>query len=295
MAFSGDRDVNEEIEFDSNGTPLALSHGTIVPNMALQSGYPFVGFDPSGSAGGVARLLRADNTGSLFITGSVGISGPVIAYALIQGVFQTGSFVTNMHPVLISGADSTGIMRNALVDVDGAQIVNHKEEPTFFFAATNIAVTTNKSMLSVVNQSSNALRIREIRLINVRTTAVTGVVGVFELRRIAGHSAGTLVVGEVADTSDSSMTASMSVRTGATVFGEGSSLLFRSLWSTDEWSPGTADTESYDHSVMQTFPLYSSDARGTKPITLRQNQGMTLKQTTANVGTFDVMLTFTVS
>ena len=176
----------------------------------------------------------------------------------------------------------------------GALAIHDYELATFNAIASNIETAQNKSMLSIMNTSSKVIRIEEIYLINVRTSAVTGVMGVFELRRITGHSGGTVVSNvetyETGDILDSGVT----VRTGSTVSGESSTLLWRSLFSTDEWGPGPMDVESNDHVFQTMFPVFVKKTNHTKTITLKSNQGLTIKFTpNSNTGQFDIFCVFT--
>lgn len=237
MAFSGDRQVFEEIEFDASGSQLAIAQNVTI-NPLAQSGYPFMGFF-SGSSGYSSRFLRTDQSGFL--------------------------------------------------------IVRQDEEATFCFIAPSVQIGNAKSMLSMLNTGSNVVKIRRISLINVQTSSVTGVVGAFEFRRMTSHSAGAQISAiDSMDTNDV-LPAGITARTGATITGESSTMMFRSTWSTDEWGPGTLDTESHDHSIAQAIPVYQRLDHNTKPITLRTNQGLTIKQVTNSAaGTFDLIVVFSV-
>lgn len=188
-----------------------------------------------------------------------------------------------------------------LDSADGIQDVNivssvssYDEKQTFIVDARNIQIGNGKSMLSIVNDSisSVVLKLRELYIINVQNTAVTGVISEFQLKRIANHSAGTLLNPVPYDTNDS-VSANVTARTGSTVTSESADILKRYLYSSDEWGVGAADVESFDHSV-QSFNNILKQYKYCKPITLRQNQGITIKQiTNSTVGTFDIVLVFT--
>jgi hypothetical protein len=165
------------------------------------------------------------------------------------------------------------------------------EYPTFSIVATAVAVGNNKSMLSIQNTGTAVVRIREIWIINDQTTAVTGVAGIFEVRRIASFSAGTAVTPVSYDTADN-LPAGISAATGATVATE-TSLLRQGVWSTDEWGPGTSDVEAFDHSIQNTTPFFSQTPNG-KALTIRQNQGIHIKfATNSTAGAFNLRIIFT--
>lgn len=166
------------------------------------------------------------------------------------------------------------------------------ELPTFSVVSVNTVVGNNKSMLSLQNTGSSIIRIREIWIINDRTTAVTGIAGLFEVRRIASFTGGTTLTPVSYDTIDS-LPAGVSSATGATVSGE-SDLLRSGVWSTDEWGPGTLDVEGLDHALQQTTPFWSQTTGG-KALTIRQNQGIHVKfATNSTAGEFNIRMIFTV-
>lgn len=202
--------------------------------------------------------------------------------------------VANANPVLVAGWDGTNVVRLRL-NTNGTVATSNSEFATFTTAGTAIGVGNNKSMISIFNADAALLtKVHEIYVVNVQTSAVTGVTGVFELRRITSHSGGTLLTPVSMDTTDT-LDADITVRTGSTVGGEDANLMWRSLFSTDDWGPGTVDTESNDHVFQTMHPIFSRKTdSGTKPLVLRQNEGLTVKfATNSSAGTFDIFLVFT--
>jgi hypothetical protein len=161
---------------------------------------------------------------------------------------------------------------------------------TFEAYAPSVAPAANKSMFSITNTGTKVCKIRAIYLTNVQTTAVTGVMLNFELRRITSHSAGTALTPLQYDTTftlDSGITA----RTGSTVVGE-AAIIRRWVWSSDEHGVGSQDVESNDYSNMALIPIFQQE-KYSSPLVLRQNQGITLKQTVSStVGTWDINVVF---
>jgi len=197
------------------------------------------------------------------------------------------------NPVLVAGWDGTNGGRIRL-NSNGTIATSSVELATFTTAGTSIDVANNKSMISVFNADATLLtKIHEIYVVNARIASATGVVGAFELRRITSHSGGTLLTPVSMDTADT-LDADITVRSGATVGGEAATMMWRSLFSTDEWGPGTIDTESNDHIFQTMFPIFSRKTNsGTKPLVLRQNEGLTVKfATNSTAGTFDLFLVF---
>lgn len=178
--------------------------------------------------------------------------------------------------------------------VDSIMTPGNNELATYTVYVPAAGVSTGKSMVSLVNTTGSTVKvkIREIKLINVQTAAVTGVILNFEYRRITSHSSGTSLTPNPHDTTDT-LSGSITARTGATITGE-AAILLRQKWSSDEWGVGALDVESHAHPLQTLLPFYSP-AQFTKPITLNANEGFHIKQTvSSSVGTFDIFVTFTV-
>jgi len=168
------------------------------------------------------------------------------------------------------------------------------ELATFIATAQGVVLGNGKSLLSLVNASGSTVvaRVREIWLSNASTTAITGVVALFEGRRITGHSGGSGVTPLPHDTADS-LSGSLSALTGATVAGEAASGLFARRVSSDDWGPGTLDVEGMAQGLFTMGPVWRV-APPLKPIVLRANEGLSFKcATNTTAGSFDVTFVFT--
>jgi hypothetical protein len=240
--------------------------------------------------------LSVDTTGALRIGGTITANNASVTTTgsapPASATYVAGSVTTNPPTY------TTGQLSGLSLNTSGQLRVESKyrELATFTALSTATAPANNKSMFSIVNASGSAvtLKIQEIYLINVQQTAVGGVTLTFELRRITNHSGGTAITAiETMDSGDA-LNGSITARTNSTVSGESATLLWRSLWSSDEWSPGNSDVESNDHEFQTMFPIYSKKTNDSKPITLRANEGLTIKCTTnSTVGSFDIFVVFT--
>lgn len=193
------------------------------------------------------------------------------------------------------GTDATiiGNVSDALkVAISGTS--QEAEFATFNVTAQSVAIANNKSMISIVNTTGSTVKIklRSLKIINAQTTAVTGIIADFRLLRCVTHSAGTSLTPEACETTDT-LSSSVTVRTGATIGTEGTNVLRRIQYSTDEWGPGAHDVESNDHILQIGTNLLDTPLKA-KPITLLANQGITLKQVfNSAVGSFDIEIIFT--
>lgn len=245
--------------------------------------------DGAAVAGNPVRVAGSDGTNTQDIltdtTGRQVMVGAAAAGAALAG-----------NPVLVAGSDGTDA-RSLLTDSTGKLVTTQTtqfEELTYSVLATSVALGNGKSMLSLLNVDATLkVKVREVWVMNVQTAGVTGVITTFELRRFTGHSAGSSLTPnpyDDADTLDSDITA----RTGGTITGEGV-LLWRQLWSSDEWGPGTLDEEGAEHGLQTVRPFWSATTPQ-KPITLGTNKGLHLKcATNTTAGTFDVFFVFTVA
>lgn len=269
----------------------------------------------AGQDGTNVQSLKTDTTGRLEMVGGAADGSPPSGAPVLSAgwdgtnvqTFATDGYGAQLvvgkdlvgtppttNPVVIGGWDGTNVVRLRL-NANGTVATSNAEFATFTSAGTGIAVGNNKSMISIFNADATLLaKIHEIYVVNVQTAAVTGVTGVFELRRITSHSGGTLLTPTSMDTTDV-LDSDITVRTGSTVGGESADLIWRSLFSTDDWGPGTLDTESNDHIFQTMHPVFSRKTdSGTKSLVLRQNQGLTVKfATNSTAGTFDLFLVFT--
>lgn len=173
-------------------------------------------------------------------------------------------------------------------------VISEDSNATFSAYAQGIAIGNNKSMFSLVNASGSTVKIKihDIKIINVQTTAVTGVIADFRLQRCVGHSAGTSITPDSFDTTNT-LNGSVTARTNATITTESAAIIRRALFSTDEWGVGAIDVESY-HYPFQLYDSFFKKTDNTKALVLNANEGFTIKQVTnSTVGTFDILVLFT--
>lgn len=272
-------DNGGSLTIDSPQLPAALVGGRFDSNIGAWLGAitPTVG--QKAMSASIPVVIASDQSGTF----------------TVQGNAASGSTFQD-NPVLIAGISSGNLVRIPALDADGTQIVRNKEESTYVAWVTGSAIGNNKSMLSILNgPSSNViLKIKEIWMTNVQTTAATGVAGIFEFRRMTSHSAGTQIGDiETMDTADN-LNPNITARTNATIVGESTVLMGRKYWSTDDWGPGTLDTESNAVNMQNMVPVWVNHDNNMKPITLRAGQGLTVKHTVnSTAGTFDIMFKFT--
>lgn len=219
----------------------------------------------------------------------------------ISGTTTTSGTTLPTRSLLVGGDDGTNIqeiqVRTSVPNISTIGAVTRiipYEPATFVISSNTIVPGNNKSMIALFNGTSSTviLKLQSIKIINNRTAAATGVVVDFRLRRITGLTAGTSITPLTFDTNDS-LNVNVTAATGGTVSGEATTDLMRRLWSSDEWGTGTTDVESNDH-VSQQNNFTWMKLINTKPITIRANQGLTLKcVTNTTASDFDFELIFT--
>lgn len=165
---------------------------------------------------------------------------------------------------------------------------------TYTLSATGVTLAANKALLGVYNGSGSGRIVRVYRVwcLNNQVTAVTGVVGVLELRRITTGSGGTAITPVKHDSNNESFPAQVVVSSNMSV--TTSSLMLRSFWSSDEPQAGVISIDE-----MQTVPamnlLWDTAYSGTnvEPIVLREGYGLALMNITSAVGIADVFFEVT--
>lgn len=180
------------------------------------------------------------------------------------------------------------------VAITSSTQVQPYEASSFVTWSLATATANNKSMISMVNTtgSSVVFKLRAIRVINTNNTAVTGVIVDLNGYRCTSHSGGTALTPIALDTVDT-LNSSITVRTGATITGEGTTPILHLDLSSDEWGPGASDVEAFDH-TLQSLHYFYEHKPPMKPLTLRSNEGFTLKCiTNTTTGSYDIQIFFT--
>lgn len=205
------------------------------------------------------------------------------------------SFSGEPIPSQIVGKNPSGLPQQVSVGSGGGLFVQPVEFATFQAFAADVALNTNKSLLSLFldGASTQLLKLRAIYIRNTQLSAITGTVVTFNLETITGHSAGTVITPTARDSNDT-LPSAVSARTGATVTGA-SSAIWRWEWSSDEWTGGALDTEGFQAGLQDVFPNFSKKDPALKPFVLRPGEGYHIKcATTTTVGSFDLIFVFTV-
>lgn len=249
-------------------------------------------------------LITSSNP--LFITGSVTITNPQTqSVNVINNSLNVTQGLSGSIPWKILGTVDQGLSGSIPWKITGSVLVTQntnpwitqeKEKATFVTQVTGTAIAQNKSMISILNAttSSAVIKIQEIKIINAQTTDNTGVTAEFRFLRTTGHSAGTLMNILTFDTNDV-VDSNVTVRTGATITGEAVVPFFTYRWSSDDFTVtglDADDAEVREHALQNLIPIYKTSIN-LKPITLRSNQGLTIKQiTNSTAGTFNIIIVF---
>lgn len=206
----------------------------------------------------------------------------------------SNSFSGDPVPSQVVGKNPAGLPQAVGVGSSGGLLVQAVELPTFQVTSENTSLALNKSLISLFldGASTQFAKLRAIYLRNAQTTAVAGVIATFELQRITGHSAGTVLTPTSRDTNDT-LPSTVTARTNATVTGA-SAALWRWDWSTDEWGPGTLDVEAYQVTQQNLLPNFAKKDAALKPFVLRPGQGYHIQMmTSTTVGAWDLTFVFT--
>jgi hypothetical protein len=232
------------------------------------------------------------------------------AYAVNPAVVLydvTGSLIgVPNNPIWVNTTGTVNLDRgndfNNPLYVSGSLVVNfpavtgtldEQGEKSFYTIVTGSIIDNDKSMFSIFNDVGSAVDIKlyGLWIVNVQVAAVKGDISVFELRRILGHASGSSVSAVEMSTQDS-LDANVTLKTGATVLGESQTLISRYQWSSDEWGTGKEE-ETEQHSLQTLIPLWTRVDENVKPLTLKPGQGFTVKHAVnSKNGKFDIHALF---
>lgn len=167
---------------------------------------------------------------------------------------------------------------------------------TFTAAAIGVAFANGKSMISLMNNSGSSvvLRVYRVWLLNNQTTAVTGVLTTFAMRRISAVSGGTTVTPVKHDTTSTNLPAQVVANTGATATNTADTQLRTWMWSNDEPAASSATNDEFENIIPLMCVWDSTGDSNIEPLTLRAGEGVTITHTgTSAVGVCDLFIEFT--
>ena len=183
--------------------------------------------------------------------------------------------------------------RKATVDFNSALVTKEYTPKTFVVLLTGSSIALTKSMVSLHNASTDrTLKLQSVKIINAQSASVTGIMSEFRLLKITSHSAGQDLFYDAFDSIDT-INPRITAKTNATITGEAVRPLIRRYWNSDEFTAATLVPGAFDKTMASL--LYNYEAKpGQKPITIRPNEGLTVKHIPASaIGLFDIELIVT--
>lgn len=172
-------------------------------------------------------------------------------------------------------------------------------DPTFTILQSSVALATNKHLLGIVNaNSTHIIELVGLYLRNRQTTAVTGVLTEFALKRGTGITTGTNITANVKKFRNSqALPANITLygSTAAITLTAEDPIAFREwYWTTDEI--GAADTSKVSSNNLAFQNLFNPIQMmpPASPITLENGDALTVKCVTNTPGTISVRLDFLV-
>lgn len=224
---------------------------------------------------------------------------PVRIHAITGGSAPSGSasFAVNSISVGDSSRSSLALSdsefpwRRGRIASNGSIFAREGDAIAYLVRAQAVATANNKSMLSIFNTGTTyRLRVREIYLINVQTSAVTGVQCRFAARRLTGStpSGGTGITAVPMNTKNPTASSHMDLRTGATVGTEDSTAMNSLIWNTEEHVTASIKDVTHERLMQMSIPLIGR-ARG-QELELGPGEGVTVKcETSTTTGSFDLV------
>lgn len=168
---------------------------------------------------------------------------------------------------------------------------------TFTAVFAGVTFGNNKSMAALFNGSGSGvvLRVKRVWMLNNQTSAVSGVLTTFSLRRSTAQSSGTSVTPTKHDTNSSSLPAQVLCAHGATVTSAAADAFRNWLWSNDEPAASTGTSDEYECLIPLNCVWDSATGDADlEPIVLREGYGLDIRHTGSTaVGVADLFIEFT--
>lgn len=175
------------------------------------------------------------------------------------------------------------------VDTVHEQAMFEAAMPTYYVWVTPMAMAANKHFWTLLNTGAQIVRVKKLFLINAALAAVTGVGVQFDVKRASAVTGGTAVTPNPADTADGAVTGLTCVHSPTSVT-EGV-LLYSWFTNNDE----VGATNAFPSNYLQALGNIQPEGPEIRELTLRQNEGCTVKQITSTiVGTYGVLAVITI-
>lgn len=191
-------------------------------------------------------------------------------------------------------ADGAGKKLRTRTRVQGPDTVHEQAvfegaSPTYYIWVTPMATAQNKYLLALLNTGTQVVRVKKLFLINAALTAVTGVGMQYDVKRSSTITGGTAVTPNPADTADGAVSGLTCVHSPTSVT-EGV-LLYSWFTNNDE----VGATNAFPSNYLQALGNIQPEGPEIRELTLRQNEGCTVKQITSTaVGIYGVLAVITV-
>ena len=207
---------------------------------------------------------------AVHIAGTVRVDGSAVTQPVSGSVAVSGTANVNC----VSGCSSVA------------------EPATFRVIYDRVVPAQNKYVATLFNTSATRkVVIRRIWLFNWQITAVTGVLLQFDIKRITARTAGSSVTPMAHDTADTLSAGITADHTSTSV--TDSTLINRVFGAGEETKIGALTLEN-SISINDAIAIIYAKKDGTKGLTLRQNEGVTIKQVTnSTVGSVSAAIEFT--
>ena len=169
---------------------------------------------------------------------------------------------------------------------------------TYTASAIGATFANAKHMLGIFNGSGSGrvIRIYRVWVLNNQTTAVTGVLTTFALRRTSAQTGGTAITAVKHDSNSENMPAQAVIATGATITLTADNPLRAWAWSNDEPSVSSGTSDEFETLIPLNCVWDSTGDNTIEPIVLREGQGITVQHTGSSaVGVCDVYVEYTLA
>lgn len=169
---------------------------------------------------------------------------------------------------------------------------------TYTASAIGATFASNKSMIGIFNGSGSGriVRVYRVWVLNNQTSAVTGVLTTWTLRRSSAQTGGTAITAVKHDSNSESMPAQVAIATGGTVTLTGDNAFRAWVWSNDEPAVSSGTSDEFETLIPLNCVWDSTGDSNIEPIVLREGQGLSVHHSGSSaVGIADIFVEYTLA
>jgi hypothetical protein len=307
----------------TNAQNISVTSAGLINISSLPTGSNTIGTVNLGTVGGIAlnstltsgsmlsQISNGTNSASVINSNPVGTEFGLVTRNIPSGTQAISGTVTissgsglALDSTLTTLSNKVGV--GSVVSSSSTSVVLASDVPylntrdyqvaTFMCVAASVNISQNKSLVSLCNTGLKKVRIVEIYLAQVSSNQMSGIAGLFQIKRCVSHSSGSSITTIESMESSDSLDSGITIRTGATLTGLSSNILRRAVLNTNNYAANSFSNSpnSGVNSLDIYLPIVEKVGFDVKPITIKNNEGITVNfDSSSSTATYDIHILFT--